>query len=314
MRSRQYPDYLAHYGIKGMKWGVRRFQNKNGSYTAAGLKRRFGGGGGSSRRSGSGKARSGSGTNAEAQARKAKIKKALMIGAGIAGTAALAYGIKSGKLKGVASAVRNSKAGRAAVNGTLRGLGNAQRGIQGAAKSIKKGMDRTNPNSAYSKARSKISSARINAGMNVAGAASNLRKSVSSSKLRNSKVGRAAVNTTLKGLGNAQRIPGNIAGAARATRRSIASRGITRDKLRNTLTGNNSSRLNSIKSVGRSVAKNKVARAAGLGAASLGAGYAGMAGLSAAQKKVRAKQGYNQYSSKSNKGTRKRKRRAIKSV
>lgn len=32
-------DYLEHYGIKGMKWGVRRFQNKDGSLTNAGLKR-----------------------------------------------------------------------------------------------------------------------------------------------------------------------------------------------------------------------------------------------------------------------------------
>lgn len=31
-----YPDYLAHYGIKGQKWGVRRFQNEDGSLTAAG--------------------------------------------------------------------------------------------------------------------------------------------------------------------------------------------------------------------------------------------------------------------------------------
>lgn len=32
-------DSLAHYGIKGMKWGVRRYQNKDGSLTAAGKKR-----------------------------------------------------------------------------------------------------------------------------------------------------------------------------------------------------------------------------------------------------------------------------------
>lgn len=31
---------LAHHGIRGMKWGVRRFQNKDGSLTAAGKKRR----------------------------------------------------------------------------------------------------------------------------------------------------------------------------------------------------------------------------------------------------------------------------------
>ena len=30
---------LRHYGIKGMKWGVRRFQNEDGSYTAAGKRR-----------------------------------------------------------------------------------------------------------------------------------------------------------------------------------------------------------------------------------------------------------------------------------
>ena len=34
----EYPDYLMHHGIKGMKWGIRRYQNKDGSLTNAGKK------------------------------------------------------------------------------------------------------------------------------------------------------------------------------------------------------------------------------------------------------------------------------------
>lgn len=32
-------DYLQHWGVKGQKWGVRRYQNKDGSLTPAGKKR-----------------------------------------------------------------------------------------------------------------------------------------------------------------------------------------------------------------------------------------------------------------------------------
>lgn len=31
--------WLAHHGIPGMKWGIRRFQNSDGTYTEAGKKR-----------------------------------------------------------------------------------------------------------------------------------------------------------------------------------------------------------------------------------------------------------------------------------
>lgn len=32
-------NYLCHYGIKGMKWGIRRYQNEDGSLTSEGIQR-----------------------------------------------------------------------------------------------------------------------------------------------------------------------------------------------------------------------------------------------------------------------------------
>lgn len=32
----EYQNYLAHFGIKGQKWGIRRFQNEDGTLTEAG--------------------------------------------------------------------------------------------------------------------------------------------------------------------------------------------------------------------------------------------------------------------------------------
>ena len=34
-----YDNYLFHHGIKGQKWGVRRYQDSEGHYTEIGRKR-----------------------------------------------------------------------------------------------------------------------------------------------------------------------------------------------------------------------------------------------------------------------------------
>lgn len=39
MKSYNHSEELYHHGIKGMKWGVRRYQNSDGSLTAVGQKR-----------------------------------------------------------------------------------------------------------------------------------------------------------------------------------------------------------------------------------------------------------------------------------
>ena len=88
--------YISHSGIKGMHWGVRRFQNEDGSLTAAG-RARYGDGGAPNGSSG--------GTGGTSS-RKAKAKKALKIAAGVAVATGAAYGAyRLSKHPGVARAL-----------------------------------------------------------------------------------------------------------------------------------------------------------------------------------------------------------------
>ena len=61
-------DYLVHHGILGQKWGVRRYENEDGTLTPEG-KERY-----------------------SSNTRNEKFKKALKIGAALVGTALVAYG------------------------------------------------------------------------------------------------------------------------------------------------------------------------------------------------------------------------------
>ena len=80
-----YETTLCHYGIKGQKWGVRRFQRKDGTLTAKG-KKRYADDGGSE-------------PAAERKGMSASTKKKILVGAGIAlATAATIYAIENPKV------------------------------------------------------------------------------------------------------------------------------------------------------------------------------------------------------------------------
>lgn len=62
--------YLAHHGVKGQKWGVRRYQNEDGSLTPEGKRRE----------------------DSNDSKPKNRLKTVAKVGLGIAGTALAAYG------------------------------------------------------------------------------------------------------------------------------------------------------------------------------------------------------------------------------
>lgn len=113
-------DEFYHHGIKGMKWGVRRFQRRDGTRTPAGKRRLQD----TENQSDSKQSGKNSGSNSS---KKSNYKKAVKIGAAVAGDAA-----------GNAA----KRAGSAAVNAAKKS-GNAARRTATTAKN--RVLDAVNP-------------------------------------------------------------------------------------------------------------------------------------------------------------------------
>ena len=103
---------LYHFGVKGMKWGVRRYQNKDGTLTSAGKKRYD----------------TNESTETKSKGLTDKQKKALKTGVAIAGTILLAYGAHK-----VINDPKALSAGKKVIDSMMKDTGSIKKAITSSA-------------------------------------------------------------------------------------------------------------------------------------------------------------------------------------
>lgn len=150
-------DYLAHYGIKGMKWGVRKAQSKYGAAAERALSRQY-----------SKAQRKLAKLEKRAASGKKYAKRAAMLGAG----AAAAGGLAAAGTKGVGTALRKSarivEPGARAVGGAMTGAGKLVGNLANAIPGKQVGMSKFAGR--LGAAGNRISSKAVNAGQAMRGA------------------------------------------------------------------------------------------------------------------------------------------------
>jgi len=149
-------NYLMHHGVKGMKWGVRRYRNYDGSLTSAGRAQRRS----EYRNGGSGRGGGGSrGGSSGGRRRGSKRNKTLETAAKVAGAAALAgAGAYALKKSGAADKI----AGAARRNATLQNLNAARKAGMNSAANSRAGQ-------AIGRGVAKVSNSRVGEGAKAAG-------------------------------------------------------------------------------------------------------------------------------------------------
>lgn len=146
-----YNDELYHHGIRGQKWGIRRWQNEDGSLTEAGRKR-YG---------------TVENLNAAREKRRKNLKTAGKVALGIGAAAAIGYGAHVLKARKKAILTNAQKAADIAES---RRLGTAMSRINGQAaidynkaKNAVSALERSGaPSTAVTAARGKLASAAKN--------------------------------------------------------------------------------------------------------------------------------------------------------